>query len=77
MNYEPDSGGRPGIDFCWIPPLDEAGSRIMEIRQKLFTLGELIGPDTIMKMYEATKEDLELLDAVETEIGKARETRDE
>lgn len=60
-----------GITACWIPELDEAGSRIMEMREKLITLGELVGRDTIMRIYEATKEDLELLEAVENEFKKA------
>jgi len=61
-------GGLPGVNSCWIPPLDEAGGRIMEIRNKLITLGERVGPDTIIKMYEVTKEDLALLEFVETEL---------
>jgi hypothetical protein len=63
----------PGVNACLIPPLDEAGSRIMEIRRKLISLQELVDPGTILKMYEATPEDIELLAAVETELAKLRD----
>ena len=65
--------GIPGVTACWIPELDEAGRRILEIRQKLITLGELVGPETVIKMYEVTKEDLELLTTVESELQKITE----
>ena len=55
---------------CLIPPLDERGKRIMGLRGKIITLKELLPADVILKMYQATIDDIELLAAVEEEIKK-------
>lgn len=53
---------------CKIPPLDETGQRIMEMRSKLISLHDLVDPGTILRMYGATKEDIELLAFIENEM---------
>lgn len=40
----------------------------MAVRQKLASLGDLVGRGEILRMYGVTIEDLELLDLVETEL---------
>ena len=60
----------PGVDTCWLPELDETGHRILEIRGKLIALKDLVDPGTVLRMYRATKEDIELLAAVEEEMRK-------
>jgi hypothetical protein len=62
--------GVPGVTMCQIPPLDEAGTRIMELRRKLITLQDLVDPGTILKMHDATSEDIELLAFIEAETAK-------
>lgn len=61
----------PGCDTdrgCLIPSLDPEEHRIAEMRRKLIVLKELIGPDAILKMYRATKRDIEMLANIEEEI---------
>ena len=58
---------------CRIPPPDSKGQRILEIRQKLISLHELVDAGTILKMYDANFEDIELLAAMEEELGKLKE----
>jgi len=55
---------------CIIPPLDERGQRIMEIKDRLITLKELLPAEVILKMYKATMEDVEMLAALEEELKK-------
>lgn len=64
----------PGVNACWIPPLDAAGQRIMEMRSKLIALHDLIDSGTILKMYGANMEDIEMLAFVEEEIKKLQPT---
>lgn len=55
---------------CLIPPLTVQGQRIMEMYTTLKSLHNLVDPGTIMRMYEAQKDDLEYLAIVETEVRK-------
>ena len=59
----------PGVNACLIPPLSPDEARVLEMRSKLITLGELVGRETILKMFGATKEDIEMLEAVEGELS--------
>ena len=61
-------GGLPDCETgngCTIPPLDENGRRIMDMREKLVKLKDLIDPGTILNLYGATRDDLDLLIKVE------------
>ena len=53
---------------CVIPPLSEAGARIMDIRQRLASLGDLVGRGEILRMYGVTIEDMDLLELAEAEL---------
>jgi hypothetical protein len=53
---------------CWVPQPDERGQRILEIRGKLIKLQGLVDPGTILKMYDADIEDIELLAFLEEEL---------
>jgi len=55
---------------CYIPDPGEQGRRILEIYNKLITLQGLVDSGTILKMYDATIEDLELLAFLKEEIDK-------
>lgn len=57
---------------CLIPELDESGSRILAIREKIISLSGLVDSGPILKMYEADMEDLELLAFVEEELKKLK-----
>ena len=57
---------------CLIPELDEAGNRILAIREKIISLGGLVDSGPILKMYEADLEDLELLAFLEEELKKLK-----
>lgn len=57
---------------CLIPELDEVGSRILSIREKIISLSGLVDSGPILKMYEADMEDLELLAFVEEELKKLK-----
>lgn len=59
-------------DACWLPELDERCQRILEIRQKIVTLKELVDAGTILKMYEADLEDIELMAYLEEELKQMR-----
>jgi len=59
---------------CLIPPLDEQGQRILEIRDKLISLRELVDAGTILKLYDATLEDMETLAAVEQEFKEHQQS---
>lgn len=56
---------------CKIPPLDEQGMRILEIRNRILELKDLVDAGAILNIYRATEEDLELLAAWEQEIQKS------
>lgn len=57
---------------CLIPELDEAGNRILAIREKIISLSGLVDSGPILKFYEADMEDLELLAFVEEELKKLK-----
>ena len=57
---------------CLIPPLTEQGQRVMEIHSMLRALSGLIDSGPILSLYEVTKEDLEYLVIVQTELKKAQ-----
>ncbi|RJQ22033.1 MAG: hypothetical protein C4560_03130 [Nitrospiraceae bacterium] len=59
---------RPGINSCWIPPPDERGQRILDIRAKITSLQGLVDPGTILGLYNADLEDIELLAWLEEQI---------
>ena len=50
---------------CTIPTLYEKGKRIMDMREKLAKLKDLVDPGTILNLYGATRDDLDLLMKVE------------
>ncbi|MBI5410175.1 MAG: hypothetical protein HZA14_12495 [Nitrospirae bacterium] len=60
----------PGVNACWIPQPDERGQRILEIRDKLVRLQGLVDPGTILRLYSADIEDIEILAFLEDEIKK-------
>jgi len=60
---------------CYIPQPDERGQRILEIRDKLIKLHDLVDPGTILKLYNSTVEDIELLAYVEEEMEELLRTR--
>jgi hypothetical protein len=62
-----------GVNACWIPELDEQSQRILDIRQKIKTLKEVVDAGTILRMYAADLEDIELLAFLEDELRKLRE----
>jgi len=55
---------------CMVPSLSERGREIMELRAKLISLSGLVDPGTILKMYGADIDDIELLAFVEEGIKK-------
>jgi hypothetical protein len=59
---------------CIIPPLTDRGKRIMAMREKLIRLKDLVDPATILAMYGATLNDLELLSKVEELIESVKGT---
>lgn len=73
-------GHIPGVDACWLPGYeifdrisDREASRAVELRNKLLTLRDLIGPETVLKMYDADKEDLEMLAYMEETLKSLKE----
>lgn len=58
----------PGVNACWVPPLPEGLQRIFEIRDRLTTLHELVDAGTILRLYDADIEDIELLAVIEEEL---------
>jgi hypothetical protein len=53
---------------CVIPPIDVTERRILEIRDKLVALQGLVDSGDVLKMYGATRRDIELLVMVEKEL---------
>ena len=63
---EPDcweGGCKAGIDG-----LIEDDIRVLGLRNKLITLKELIDPATVLRLYGATREDVEMIAAIEEEL---------
>jgi hypothetical protein len=63
-DIEPDCWSKE----CLVPEVDAWGQRIFEIRDRLITLKDLVDPGTILKLYNADLDDLELLAAVEEQL---------
>ncbi|MDO8282701.1 MAG: hypothetical protein Q7U10_08815 [Thermodesulfovibrionia bacterium] len=63
----------PGVNACWIPELDEKSKRILVIRQKITALKELVDSGTILRLYEADLEDIELLAYLEDELRQMQD----
>ena len=55
---------------CLIPALDERSARVMQIRDKLVRLKDLVDAGTVLKMCGADLDELELLAVLEDEIKK-------
>ena len=76
-NFEID-GDLPDCEAgrrCAVPPLNEWGRRIMDMRQRLTRLKGLVDPGTILSLYGATRDDLDLLAKVEDLMGRDKGTR--
>ncbi len=58
---------------CRIPMLDQRELRIIDIRGKLVSLRGLIDSGIILEMYDATREDIEMIIFIEDEIQKMNE----
>lgn len=55
---------------CPIPHPGPEGTRILRMRGHLLRLGDLVDSGTVLRMYGATREDLDLLAAIEAELGE-------
>lgn len=62
---------------CWLPPLPEGLQRIFEIRDRLVTLHELVDAGTILRLYDADIEDIELLAVIEGELKALSDSGEE
>jgi hypothetical protein len=62
----PDCGTETG---CAIPDPSPENLRILEIYTRIRELDGLIDAGTVLKMYDATLEDLELLALIKREMG--------
>jgi hypothetical protein len=62
------------VEGCWIPPLDRAGSRALEIHKRLRDLSELGIGDGVLRIYNAGKFDLELIALAETALRPISDT---
>lgn len=62
---------------CLIPPLSETGARIMQVREKLMKLKDLVDPATILRMHGVTLDDLDLLAAVEEMLGTPKKEKED
>lgn len=60
-----------------IPPLSDSGQHIMELRVKLISLNGLVDPGTILKMYDADIDDIELLTFLEEAIKDLKPEKDD
>lgn len=58
---------------CLIPQLGQEEARILEVRDLLVRLHDLINPEVILKMYEISGEEIEMLAVIEDEIKKMKE----
>ncbi len=71
-----------GIDDAWpdcfdgrciIPDPDAAGYRALNIRGKLIALGSLIGPEAVLRMYNASEEDIDMIAFIEETLRALKE----
>lgn len=58
---------------CLIPPLDPGTSQVLDIRDKLIRLKNMGIGDSILKLYGATVDTLELLAIAEDELNPQHE----
>ena len=58
---------------CIIPEPDGAGYRAIDIRNKLVILGGLIGPESVLRMNNATDEDLDMICFIEETLRSLKE----
>ncbi len=57
---------------CLIPPLCEEGRKVINLHSLLTDLSGLVDAGTILKMYEADRNDIEYLALIAREIKKAQ-----
>ena len=57
---------------CRVPPLTERGARVLALREKLVHLRRLVDPATVLAIYGAGPEELDLLAAVEKDLVKPK-----
>ena len=62
---------------CMIPSLSEKGQHVMELRAKLMSLNGLVDSCTILKMYGADIEDIELLAFIEEAIKELKPEKED
>ncbi len=58
---------------CIIPSLEGTGARVMAMRERLTSLKGLVDSGTVLALYEATREDLEMLAKVEEAMGTMKQ----
>jgi len=62
---------------CKLPPLCARGRRILEIRDRIINLRDIVDPGSILRIYRADDEDIELLALVEEELQKLNPKNEE
>jgi len=63
----------PGINCCWIPDVSDDERRVLAMRNRLVSLADLgIGAE-ILRMYDATTEDIEMIAIIEDELKAIQE----
>jgi hypothetical protein len=58
----------PGVNACWIPDITDVERRIIDLRNRLVSLGDLGIGSEILRMYDADIEDIELMAVIEDEL---------
>lgn len=69
-DIEEIDGVTPQCGACLIPPLSPDEARVLEMRGMLISLKDIVDSGDILRMYSATKEDLEMLKVIEDEFKK-------
>jgi hypothetical protein len=62
---------------CPIPPLSPENARVLEMRAMLVRLKDIVDPGTVLRMFGATREDVEMLAVAEDELKAARDGGDD
>ncbi len=62
---------------CPIPQPGERGRKILEIRARLISLQGLVDPGTILRMYDAGREDIDMLAFLEEELREMEGDRED
>ena len=57
---------------CWVLPLDKEGQRLMDIREQIIDLKDLIDAGTILRAHKCNLEEIGLLAFIEREIRELR-----